>query len=823
MRHILPLSILVAASFSGGATDSSWRMHPTFDGEVTHVVNTPDYVYFTSRQLPKSNSLTPDYVALFRYDKKGEELMPMSTDNVLASTTLFDVMRNPEKKYMLALGSDYSIELIYDNGKTVNIPAYKNATMTKAKTVNSITPDPGRNRVYLSTNFGYVELNDEKHEISESRDYGELFRSVARLGDKIIALRHNQLVAAPIDHPRFAISDYKRVADLYVPIGLYPVSDSKCVLLTNGGAPHLMYVLTLDENGEVVMGEPYVGNFFSPEYNDEGVSLCTPDVFIEVPKEGDLIFSSRPEGERSGSVAIDKSRDFWVAEARKGLRRLRLDPSQGWESIGEYILPDSPSPYISDCMAVDPALGFVVANFGETMPYARYIGQSPFLLSTYNAGRWENISPAYRAPEVATVINNPFGFVVDLDNCDYIYVSSLHDGMARLNLSDPEDVIHFVSPSHPAASQPGYVPLVEDLPSINNWSCCFSKPYLDQEGNLWTIYSNFELKSAAQLEAYCWEAADRKATTSPADIRLPKKVLIDNYSPGHYYELKPLMTKRNRNLFLVYKHNGTPEMSVINMNGTPTDTSDDRVVRFNSFIDQDGNSMDGGGTNVVYEDPATGYVWVGHGSGVFYFDPQEALAGNMRVTRIKVARNDGTNLADYLLNEVNVMDIISDSEGNKWFATNGAGLVCTSSDGRTIFNEFTTDNSPLPSNEVMKLGFNPGARSLMVSTMNGLAEHFIQAKNVAGKDTVKVYPNPVRPGYTGYITIDGLGEGDLVKITDSAGNVVKELGPVSGTSVTWDGTNQHLSRVSSGVYFILTSGADGDKAYANVGKILMVN
>lgn len=41
------------------------------------------------------------------------------------------------------------------------------------------------------------------------------------------------------------------------------------------------------------------------------------------------------------------------------------------------------------------------------------------------------------------------------------------------------------------------------------------------------------------------------------------------------------------------------------------------------------------------------------------------MAGDGKVTRIKVARNDGTNLADYLLNLVPVNHITSDgADGN---------------------------------------------------------------------------------------------------------------------------------------------------------------
>ncbi len=74
----------------------------------------------------------------------------------------------------------------------------------------------------------------------------------------------------------------------------------------------------------------------------------------------------------------------------------------------------------------------------------------------------------------------------------------------------------------------------------------------------------------------------------------------------------------------------------------------------------------------LYEDMQTGLLWVGSDVGLFTINPRKFLSDNGKVNRIKVARNDGTNLADYLLNGVGVNDITSDSQGRKWFATMGA-------------------------------------------------------------------------------------------------------------------------------------------------------
>ena len=113
---------------------------------------------------------------------------------------------------------------------------------------------------------------------------------------------------------------------------------------------------------------------------------------------------------------------------------------------------------------------------------------------------------------------------------------------------------------------------------------------------------------------------------------------------------------------------------------------------------------------------------------------------------------------------------------------------------------------------------------MLFSTDSGMAEYFLPASGVSGSDVeARAYPNPVRPDYAGYVTIDGIPDGSLVKISDARGNLVKELGHAAGGEVKWDVTDLSFRRVGSGVYFILTSADENSGSVASVGKILVVN
>ena len=88
------------------------------------------------------------------------------------------------------------------------------------------------------------------------------------------------------------------------------------------------------------------------------------------------------------------------------------------------------------------------------------------------------------------------------------------------------------------------------------------------------------------------------------------------------------------------------------------------------------------------------------------------------------------------------------------------------------------------------------------------------------KDNVYAYPNPVKPGYMGLITITGLSMNADVKIVTANGAVVAE-GVSNGGSFTWNGCDENGKRVASGVYMVLTATSEGKKG--TVCKIAIVN
>lgn len=257
----------------------------------------------------------------------------------------------------------------------------------------------------------------------------------------------------------------------------------------------------------------------------------------------------------------------------------------------------------------------------------------------------------------------------------------------------------------------------------------------------------------------------------------------------------------------------------INDGGTPSANPTTKSYSSGSLFDQDGNIVNWNNIYTLTEDQ-NGNVWMGTNDGVLVFNPADAFKSDFRLHHIKVPRNDGTNLADYLLNGIAVSHIAVDASNRKWICTNGSGLFLVSADGTTVISQFNTDNSPLLSNVVYRVCPDPYSNAVYVTTSNGMMIY--RTNSTPGENSfsnVVAYPNPVRPDYYGLITITGLMENSLVKIADASGNVVKQLKSVGG-ECAWDGTVDGAERVKSGVYFVFASQADGSEAA--VTKILIV-
>ena len=167
-----------------------------------------------------------------------------------------------------------------------------------------------------------------------------------------------------------------------------------------------------------------------------------------------------------------------------------------------------------------------------------------------------------------------------------------------------------------------------------------------------------------------------------------------------------------------------------------------------------------------------------------------------------------------------ITDIEVDGSNNKWISTATSGVFYLSSNGQETLLRFTSDNSPLPSDNVLDIAIDDSSGKVYFATNNGLVAY--NGTSTAPEDdleNVYAFPNPVRPNFSGNVTIDGLTAKANIKITDITGNLVFET-TSEGGSIQWDTTAFGKYKVASGVYLILVT--SDDNLLTKVAKIMII-
>jgi ligand-binding sensor domain-containing protein len=212
-------------------------------------------------------------------------------------------------------------------------------------------------------------------------------------------------------------------------------------------------------------------------------------------------------------------------------------------------------------------------------------------------------------------------------------------------------------------------------------------------------------------------------------------------------------------------------------------------------------------------------LWIGTKKGLRILSNVSAfLTEDQMTTNAIIILDNG--LAQELMYEQFITDIVVDGANNKWIGTADSGVFLVSPNGQETKYHFTTNNSPLPSNTINDIDINSVTGEVFIATTKGLIS-FKGAATLANEDlnNVYVYPNPVRPEYEGTVKIAGLLDKANVKITDIEGNLVYETTSEGGT-IEWDTTAFGKYKVASGVYLIFVAAQDGVET--KVKKVMII-
>lgn len=312
----------------------------------------------------------------------------------------------------------------------------------------------------------------------------------------------------------------------------------------------------------------------------------------------------------------------------------------------------------------------------------------------------------------------------------------------------------------------------------------------DNKGDLWILNSQASRENLLRL------SADGQMTS------FSKPALMKDGVGGSV--LTSMVFDNRNNLWFCNDHWDYPALFCYQ----PTT---DKLLSFTRFVNEDGSNLDLVPHSVM--PLSNGDVWVTTTIGPLLLsrsaidNPETAI-----FTQVKVPRNDGTNLADYLLSGIDVTCMAIDGGGRKWFGTKANGVYLISADNMTQVKHITSSNSLLLSDNILSIAINNTTGEVFFGTDKGLCSYMSDATTPSDRpsgDNTYAYPNPVRPGYTGPITIVGLSMNADVKIVTTNG-VLVAAGISNGGSFIWDGKDKSGKPVASGVYMVESADEDGN-------------
>ncbi len=735
--------------------------------------------------------------SLFSYRISDNSLETYSKINGLNDFDL-SVVRYDESTQTVFLGyNNGNIDLLVNNQIT-NVPDIKIKTISGSKVVNNIKFDNGF--AYLAMNFGIVKLDLEKGEIKETFNLSQgstenIVYDVEIMGDTIYAatslgVYYGLMSDNLIDQRNWKnLSSAPNATSPY----FYLVNYNGYLIGSQGSdidGSQKVYVLNALNNKQILS----VSAIRNLSVHDDNLYVFASDKTYFYNTDFDLtqsfsayIFSSDVEAETTASIndgAYYGNNTFFIADNASGLIK------HEYQTQSTIFTPDGPEINTIRRISIDDNGKLRLIHGGESGWNSALIRS---YISVFYNDSWDNIT-RYTNTELKGIRDN-MDIAVDPRDPEHFFTTTY--GYGVLEFQGETLVNHFDD------SNSSLVNIIPGGNFIRTTGISYDSDY-----NLWVTNGQVD----APIGCY---------TSSGEWVNL-KYTEIDNAGTVIYAHDRILVSE-DGNKWVTVPHPRGYGIFVFNENGTIEDIDDDSRRLITVYAEDD----DGGTTNFEryydIEQDLDGTIWVGTEDGpILYYSPTTVFdGGSFPASRIKIPRNDGTGLADYLLSGEAIYTIAIDGGNRKWIGTESSGVFLLSSDGLTTIEHFTVDNSPLLSNTIIDIAIDPESGEVFIATNKGMVSYRSDATSgEENYDDLAVFPNPVRESYTGDIIIKGLIEESTVKITDISGNLVYETTSNGGTA-SWDGRNFYGKRVGTGVYLIFCSDELGEQSAMT--KVLFVN
>ncbi len=708
--------------------------------------------------------------SLFYFDKSDNSVNKISKVHGLSDVGLSTIAYNNEYDLLLVAYSNANIDII--SGQTIyNISDIKRKQITGYKTINSIL-FVGK-YAYLSCGFGIVVVDIENKEIKETYIIGDNASQInvfelTRDNQFFYAATEKGIFKADINN-QFLVNyanwthfdnapqaNKKYTSIAYFNNNLYALYDD------DEYAKDTIFVF--DGNNWSFLDTSLFKNIESLSVSNDYLIVSKTYGITTINTKGDSAYYYNGVTPLHGEFDADNK--LWFADKYYGLRKARS--STGFDNY----FPNGP--YSTDVvnMAVEGSNLYAVAggvngswsNLWNNAEINIFINEE---WKTYKSGSYKDI----------------VSVVVDPSNPSKAYAGSWNYGIIEF---DDGNFVKVYNESNSTLQS-----VIPGAPYIKIGGMAF-----DSDNNLWVSVSGAQECVSVMLTDGTWYGFNYGS-------------LFNNFVMSDI-----IVTKYNHKWIILPRGGG---IFAFDDKGTFDDISDDDTKEF-SILDETGKLI----TSDVYSmaEDLEGDIWIGTNKGVLvYYDPENVFDGDNFYAQKIIIEMDGNT--QYLLETETVTAIEVDGANRKWIGTQNSGVFLMSEDGTEQILNFNIDNSPLISNKITSIAIDGKTGEVFFGTDKGIVSYKAVATDGDNDfNKVYVYPNPVRPEYTGLITITGLVANANVKITDITGNIVYEVTAEGGQAV-WDGNDFNGNRVKTGVYLAFCSNEDGSKTH--VTKILFIN
>ena len=749
--------LFLALEVSGQVPVGQWRAHLSWSS-IQDVTGSEERIFAAA-----SNGI-------LIYHKEYNNTATLHKVNGLSDAGLSALGYAPQRQLLVVGYRNGNLD-VWKDGDVSNYTEIKEQVVHPSRRINSITFHDGR--AWLACDFGVVVFDPS------SGEFVDTYSPVAGMDVPVLDVEHHDqawwvataqgLYRAPADAPDLDNPDRWQQVTAFADPGRR-VAD----VLSTGA--NLLFSVNMDGNNDEVYylnGQGQADLLLEADVRALETGGNRPDQtarFYVCASDRVYVYESGmtpvPAGTLEGytdrpvpTALYDDGRDLWIGDAGDGLIRYR----QGSAESIVYDGPPSDSTFVLKSYGKD-ILGVGGGYDEDGDPLGRRAS-----LYRFSQEQWDN----YRYDGYTDFVD-----MMPLPESNRLMVASWGDGL--LEVDGGQVLKRYDRDNSPLETY--------QLDQLRVGDLC-----RDSQGHLWMVNDRAED---------------------------PVKILKDNGSmvTASYDALRG---RRVRGLFCGdqgfiwgYLHN-TPLVFAVDPNGTPADPSDDRV-RIQEVLNYNGQSF--AKSIHAMEKDREGNIWMATDEGVAVdYDPGRFFdRDDYRPNRIRLTIEGYTQ---YILRDNKVMDIAVDPGNHKWIATEQSGVYVFSDDARQLLAHYRSSTSALLSDSVRSLAISDQGM-VFFATAAGICSYRGEAS--AGKENfgdAYVFPNPVRPGYEGKITITNLVRGVNVKITDISGNLVYET-VAKGGQATWDGRNFAGHRVASGVYLVFMTNEDGSKTH--VGKLLFL-